>query len=300
MVKSTTVAGTVAERALNRTGMLAIAKYGISMDNVLKLTNLSVREVAAKYFETEKEAYYDSRIILGKNNGKFCASGASWSQNTKALAVTMNPLATSSDIGKAITFFDGNSTPNQFFSGIISGFASPSTYYVNLFYQVTDLSNVVNVTVGYWLLDGTSIQLNDENQIFVPDKMALYDSLNNSTLDIVDYHEFEYRKTLNEYSNGGTAWCRYRKNMIDVFVGAAYPPLGTLVLSAYFEPDSAGDFDAQLSISEIHIGEVEDTLVNRLMAIKNHTAYNADLLQGRLAAQQIKTSETVADEQKER
>jgi hypothetical protein len=296
MVKSNVMAGTVIERALKRAQMLDIGEYKIHSSELLTLLHEGVLEVARKHFEMDKENYYEPRPMLMESNGKFAATGTTYTASTKRLAADMTPIATSADIGKVVTFFDAAQTPNKFFAGMITDVdtaASPTEYEVTLFFPSPDLVNIVNVTVGAWANGGLIIPITGENQIFSAENMVLFDISNSNTVEFVDYNEFEFRMSLSQYREGDSMWARYRRSAIDIAVGTGLTVIGTMRLSAYFQPPKAGDFDSLVSIDDVRLGEVEERMVQRLLSIKSGTPLPAlDTTQAELAMIPLQDKDT--------
>lgn len=272
MVKSQTQAGVVIFNALARADMVDIGTYGLTFTDLLHWLHVSVVNVARRHFAVEKENYYDTRPTIGRTNGKFGTGGLStYTQATKRLSITMDPVANDADIGKLVTFFDGGSSPASFHAGIITDFisGSPTQYEVTLFLPVPDLAQVQNVTVGDWLMNGVTLHLLGENQVFSPENMKLRDITNNILIPVTEFNDYEFMTTQDAFdADGDKCYARYRKNIIDVFVPTGALSPGTLMLSAYYLPTKASDFEIELSVDETRVPEVEEDFLRRMLSLK--------------------------------
>jgi len=271
MVKSQTQAGVVIFNALARADMIDIGSYGLTFTDLLHWLHVSVVNVARRHFQVEKENYYDTRPTIGKTNGKFGTGGlGTYTQATKRVVITMSPVANAGDIGKLITFFDAGSIPPSFHAGIITDYIgnSPTEYEVTLFLPVPNLAQIQNVTVGDWLMNGVTLHLLGENQIFSPENMKLRDITNNILIPVEEFNDYELMATQTDFIDGDKCYARYRKSVIDIFVPTAALSPGTLMLSAYYLPTRAAEFETLLSIDETRLPEVEEEFLRRMMSLK--------------------------------
>lgn len=185
----------------------------------------------------------------------------------------MNPLPNANDIGKVITFFNGDLNPIQVAVGVINAFVLGTHRYheLEMMFPVNDIASATNITICEWLVTNNVIILTDGNVIMIPENIALYDVTNKQKIEMTSYQEFDYRKTLNDYTTSDARWARYRKSVIDIHSGDDASPLGTLRISAYFEPRKPGDFDSPLSVPDSRVPEVEERFVALLLSIREKT-----------------------------
>jgi hypothetical protein len=260
-------------------------------------------EVARAHFETDKESYYYTRPVLGSTNGKFVAGGSlAYNASTKRVDVTgLSPTATSNDIGKIITFFDGATSPARFFAGVITAFPVANTYEVTLYHPAPSLSAVANVTVGDWLVAGDVIMLTGDNQVLSPENMSLFDITNDYEISLVSYKEFQTRRTLTGFNASSARWAKYSKTSIELTAGSLAPALGTLRISAYWVPPKSGDFTSPIYCPDDRVSEVEDRLLNRLLSFKyKQPAQVMPVQQAELSTIQLKSKSDLEDIQKVR
>ena len=269
MISAFVTVGESIERVLKSLDMEAVGRYGLTEQNLLDTYHQAVLAEARATFDQNKEDYYSTRISLMLNDGKFSSAGGTYTRSTKRLALTMDPVADANDIGRLIYFFNAATTPKQLLMGVITNYyaGSPTQYEILPFYDVPDLASVVNVTVGP--TPTPTIALVGENRIFAPENLVIYDLLNRRPIETVSYGEFELRKSLAEYRESDSHWARYRRTAIDIANGTSAPPLGTVNLSAYFEPVIAPGYDSHPSISDKLIPGVESRFGLMLLAMKS-------------------------------
>jgi hypothetical protein len=279
MIQSTIKCGSIIENALMRSGMLSISGYGLSKTDLLNFVHESTIDIARKHFEMEKENYYGSRPCIQIQNGKFSTgSGASYDGTTSRLTytgVTMSFAPTKNDVGKVITFFNA-SQPNQFFAGIISAFIDsiPPKHEIALFTPVPSIANVTAITIGNWLLSGDVIMLNGDNQVFSPENLSVYDMSNRIPIEMVSLEAFDYMKSMAKYQNSSHRWGRYKRTAIEFAAGDNANPVGSLMISAYWEPLRPRDYDSPVYASDVRLTEIENRLIIKLLSIKNKTFVN--------------------------
>lgn len=433
MITASFLAGELLEQALNRCDMLQYGKYRLTQTSLLSMLSQVVKEVAYANFDSDKEAYYDTRLVAPNTDGKFGATGFSYYNATRILAGTLSPAAGPEDVGKLITFFNWLPHPPKFYAGIITNFLPeaafervapeeeisrdatwglyggaanaadatddypdianvdgleikvgqvgkfvvsvftpanvPATnlytkivftaksdvaidagfivrlrladdtliaaftvpmtatatmqtysvlianrdiasfanlrvemewtnpipefpiedvrklrissiaveiniggYLLSLFAPPTgDLLSVVNVTVGNTIADSALITLVDPNTIMAPENLNLFDITNSSVIEVVPYHEFDRRKTVGIYRDSQLRWARYNRGNIELAAGTAAPRIGTLRLSAYFEPPTLTVLTARPNVPNSRIKEILDAFVIRLIAIREKT-----------------------------
>jgi len=271
-VTSQFLAGHVIENALKRAGMLALQRWNLMESDLLHILHQSVLDVAKINFELHKEDFYETRTTLGSTNGKFSQGVFTYDASTQRLSLsgTLYPAANDFDVNKVVTFFDAASYPNKFYAGIIKAFinSSPPAYEIVPFFDIPSLQLIINITVGDWLPTGDVIYLTGENQILSPENLVLYDLANKDVIDIVDYVVFQRRLELDLWRNSDARWATYHKTVIRLAQGIKAPPIGTILISAYWIPHRAGDFNSPLFISDDLVPQVEERMVLKLMAIK--------------------------------
>lgn len=298
MTVSNRVAGASIESALKRAGMLDVQNYALNESDLVNYLNDCVLEIARKYFEFDKESYYDSRTVLGTTTGKFTqpASGTiTYSSTTKRLTASASTTWASTDAGKAITFFDN--TSGRFFAGIIASLVSADVLEIVPFFHVPDLTSVVNVTIGDWLLSGNTIRLYGENQLMSPENLVVFDATNGTPIDVVDMKEFNLRKTMVDYTDGSEVWAWFKKSSIDIASGTEAPVLGTLSVSGYWIPPKSSAFDSPIYCPDQRLSEVEDLLVLKLLSVKTHQPIPTSTTQVELQSQSVKDKESREDVQ---
>jgi len=275
MIQSTVKCGVIIENALMRSDMEAISGYGISEANLFNLFHESTVDIAKKHFETDKENYYESRPIIQIQNGKFSTgSGASYDVSTSrlTLSITMSIAPTKNDEGKIITFFNAAQV-SQFFAGIITAFidGAPAQYEIALFNPLPSVANVTAITVGSWLLTGSTITFNGNNQIFSPENLSVYDTTNRLGIEMVSLEKFDYMKSMARYQQSSHRWGRYKRSSVEFAAGDNAPPLGPVVVSAYWQPQRPGDFNSPVYASDLRLTEIENRLIVKLLSIKNRS-----------------------------
>lgn len=301
MVRASFKAGQVIENALKRAQMLALSRFGLSVKNVLHMLDESIVAVAQAHFQTDKEMFYASKPVQGTTNGKYGATG-SYDSVTRTLTVTMTPTLSANDIGKVVTFFDSSTTPKRAFAAVIEDIADGSTgYIINPYYPIPNIASALYISVLDWLLVGDVLNLTDNNQIFSPENLSLYDLSSGYTINLVSYQEFDRRKGQLMYSDGKSRWARYTGATIDFAAGSSADPLGTLMVGAYWIPPKLTSLGQSVPISDKRVPEVEDELVRRLLSIRaSQPLQTIASLQGELAQAGLRDENTRGDEGKVR
>jgi len=269
MIQSSQMMGHMIRSALTRTGMLAIGKYALSIPQLLRLLDDTVRENAVRNFQTDKENYYDSRPILATVNGKFAATG-NFDSATNLLSFTMTIGGASlNDIGKIVTFFD-NTPPFYMYAGVIANFfdGAPQKYLLSLLYPIPTIASAINITIGDWLPKGNVIRLIQPNEILSPEHLILFDLTNSEVVDIVFYDEFDRRSSKLLYKTSTKKWARYQAGLIEIASGSAAPTLGTVRVSANWMPPRSAQLDFPIYAPEKRLGQIEDEFIKKLMSIK--------------------------------
>jgi hypothetical protein len=214
----------------------------------------------------------------------------------------MSPSISEKDINKVITFFDKDNN-TKFVAGVITAYISgtPKMHEITPFNPVGSITNVSNITIGDWLVSGDVITLTQGNNIFSPENISLYDTVNKTFIEMVSYKEFDYRKSMAKYQDGSTRYCRYKRTSIEFAAGSSAPTLGTLRLSGYWEPKRPGGLNSPVYASDTRLAEIEDRLCVKLTGIKLKSFVpQADTTTVEVQTAQLRDEDTVKDQMKAR
>lgn len=269
MILSTYKAGQIVEQGLKTVGMLAMSRFGLTVENVLDKLHQSVIDVVNAHFPDDKRNYHETRLTGGITNGKRGDLSVAYNAATRELGAVVTPPATANDVGKLITFFDFTPAIPTFHYGIIQNYISAGPKYViQTFYDIPDLVDVRHVTVGHVLITGDVLVLGQGNELFSAEDLVVYDASNQQTIDIVDDDTFHRRLKMSTWKNGDMRWGRYKSRTIEFANGTQAPEVGTLFVSGYWVPPRPTSLADGVYVSDTRIPEVVKLFTQSLYADK--------------------------------